>query len=493
MPPKNIRRPAARVEAPGAHPIRRGLRRPATPLEAEGTPWEDFGEFRSDQIPPLDLLKAGKVWITKAVYWKETTECVGQVCSFYIEGDETWVKLKLEGTKSEHLLKYITGVQGGMIRGHLCPDACGQELSADDLVHLVRMKRLDETRQEAWMSNLLTVRKEDDDLAGLREEAAGVPPGVGPPGKPGGEQVESKKKDKKKKEAKKADKRRRSPSQGGSRPKGGRDLVAVLGESGLDPDPSRRRRLMRKAKRIVRKNKKKKASTSTSRSSKKSSSSGTGSSEGVGASDVFGQSRMAKRVWTRCPGVLTATSLLSVQEQLLTTQGQMYDMDRRELPPIFLQYFRSHLSPKMQPAMRREAVHVSFCLDLGLQGRVPEMMDVLAQRLKALEGQTQGRHWSVTSQHELVPEEQGSVATAPEMEAAAREAREAGRLRSQASRPFGSTSGPEAGGDWRPETRAKGQKGQGKGKDWRRESKGSGKDQRQGKEGERDKDHQQKK
>ena len=73
-----------------------------------------------------------------------------------------------------------------------------------------------------------------------------------------------------------------------------------------------------------------------------------------------------------------AAAVSSVQEQLLTGQGQLYEIDRRELPPLFLQYFRSHLASRMQPPMRREALHLSYCLDLALQGQIPEMVDVLA-------------------------------------------------------------------------------------------------------------------
>ena len=72
-----------------------------------------------------------------------------------------------------------------------------------------------------------------------------------------------------------------------------------------------------------------------------------------------------------------------------------------------------------------------------------------------------------------------------------KEAREAGKLRSQASRAFGTP--PSAGGDrwedWRRDPpKGKGQKGQGKGKDWRRDGKGDSKDTRREKEGDRDKD-----
>ena len=137
--------------------------------------------------------------------------------------------------------------------------------------------------------------------------------------------------------------------------------------------------------------------------------------------------------------------------------------------------------------MRREAVHVSYCLDLGLQGKIPQLLDTLAQRLKALEGQTMGKHWSVTCQYELVPEEQGSVATAQETQEAAREAREASKLRSIAGRPYGSAQ--ERGDEWRRETPAKGkgQKGQAKGKEWRKDAKGD-RDFRQDKEGEKNRE-----
>lgn len=198
---------------------------------------------------------------------------------------------------------------------------------------------------------------------------------------------------------------------------------------------------------------------------------------------------MAKRLAGRFPGVLTACSLAAIQEQLLTTQGQLWEIDKREIPPLFLQYFRSNLASRMTPAMRREALHLSVCLDLGLQGRIPEMLDVLGKRLEALESQTAGKHWTVTTQFELVPEEQGSVATSQETEAAMKEAREAGKLRTQASRAFGTSTGQDRWEDWRrDQPKGKGQKGQGKGKDWRREGKGDSKDPRREKEGDREKE-----
>ena len=152
---------------------------------------------------------------------------------------------------------------------------------------------------------------------------------------------------------------------------------------------------------------------------------------------------------------------------------------QKDLDKVFLQYFRAQLAAKMQPAMRREALHASFCLDLGLQGRIPELLDILAQRLKALEGQAGGKHWTVTSQYELVPEEMGAVATSMETERAAKEARELGRLKALSARPYGSSQATDRWEDWKKDgSKGKPSKGSGKGKDWRRGDKGDGKDSR---------------
>jgi len=53
--------------------------------------------------------------------------------------------------------------------------ACGQELSADDMIHLVTFKKLKAEETGGWMSNLLSVgRGEPDELVELRQEALQV-------------------------------------------------------------------------------------------------------------------------------------------------------------------------------------------------------------------------------------------------------------------------------------------------------------------------------
>ena len=487
MPPKVLYRPAARGKAaprPKGAARARGIRRPAA-LEGKEKGFEDFGEVRIGSIPPGDLLTCGKIFFTEVIYWKEATSAVGTIEPLKREEGELWATVKIDGTKSEHLLRYLSGVPERTVQGHLCSVECGQELTSDNVVHLVKGKKLEEGDKADWMTNLLAAgRVDEDELAGIRQEAEDLrspSPGQGE----GAKKSKSKKAEKKEKKKEEGRKQKRSRTPPGNA-RGGRDLGVILGNSGLDPSPQKRKRFLKKAKHMVKKGKKKKHSSSSAGSSGKSSSSSPESS--IAAGDIFGQSRMAKRIWRRCPGVLTASALATMQEQLLTAQGQLWDLDRQELPPLFLQFFRGNMGPRMPPAMRREGLHLAFCLHLGIQGRIPEMLDVLSQRLKALDGQTNGKHWTVTSQYELVPEENAAVATAQETEAAAKEAREAGRLRAQVSRPYGSTAYPERTQDWKKEgEKGKGAKGAGKGKDWRQSNRDQ-KDFRRDREADREKD-----
>lgn len=350
MPPKHVRRPVAGAKAVAKAKARARagvLRRPALARETEEKGFEDYGEVKTSCVPAADLLRCGRVVVTHAVYWKDSTKAMGTFQALRAEGEETWAELKLEGTLNEHLLKFLTGVPSRTIRAHLCHDDCGQETSGDDVIHIVKLKKLKTGEEEDWMRNLLAAGRQDaDELRALRLEAnAGRSPSPGERE----DRVKEKKKEKKSDSKKEKDRRqgdgkkRKSASPLGRRRRG-RSLEVAFGGSGLDPDPRLRRRYLKQARRVVKKRSKKKKSTSSSSTAsgkdKESSSSGL-SSMGVGTGEVFGQSRMAKRIALKCPGVLTATSLGAIQDQLLTSQGQLWDVDKRELPPFFLQFFRA--------------------------------------------------------------------------------------------------------------------------------------------------------
>ena len=82
------------------------------------------------------------------------------------------MELQVSGTKSEHLLKHLSGVAGRRIRAHLRGAACTQEFIANDLIHIYKLRKLDASKEEDWMGNLLVAGREPvDELADLRREA----------------------------------------------------------------------------------------------------------------------------------------------------------------------------------------------------------------------------------------------------------------------------------------------------------------------------------
>ena len=91
--------------------------------------------------------------------------------------------------------------------------------------------------------------------------------------------------------------------------------------------------------------------------------------------------------------------------------------------------------------------------DLLLQGHIARTVDLLAQRVKALEQQARGGHWSVARQLELVSADAAGLSQGPESAEAARNAREELRNRLASQRPYGSAG------------RERGEAPSGKGKD----------------------------
>ena len=170
---------------------------------------------QAGSIDPAPLLTCGRVWCTDLVYWKETTQCVGRFRSLRYEEGEAWMDIEVEGRKSEHLLKYLSGIKQGKIQGHICPEGCSQEISGDSIVHVLKVKKLEEKDALGWMGNLLAVgRDPPDELDLLRQEAreggARSPP-AGREGDPLGAKDKKEKKEKEKVKKKK-EKRQRSTS-----------------------------------------------------------------------------------------------------------------------------------------------------------------------------------------------------------------------------------------------------------------------------------------
>eukprot|EP00438_Fugacium_kawagutii_P003400 Skav225504 [mRNA] locus=scaffold1721:191894:193318:- [translate_table: standard] len=469
MPPKVARRPAAAKAAAVAKaaPVRgaanrgRGRLRLRRPAAAVDPPAEARVEILESSKLTLEQCQGLRdILVVRGTYWEQEVEAAGRVMKVDMTPEGCYLQVQVLGTKSEDLLRAASGLPGRRMRWHLCGRDCRGLPHEEDVVHLQALKSLGVER-EPWMSNLQGGEGEgqegDDEMRALREDQERLrDPGPGPAAKVPVEKASSaKEKKKKKKKALKI--------------QGTKELVQVFQDTGLDPNPKVRKKFRKKASKLARKSSKGDSGSSSSSSSESSATS-------VGDPSLFGAAGGVQLVGRRSPGTLLAAAEEEAAESLLTSEGGIWDPSTGPLAPIFTRYYRAQLQTRMAPAMAREALTLSVALDLGLRGRIAELLDLLGQRLKALELQAQGTHYTVAQQSELVPKEAAAMTSQVEMQQAAKRAREEGKVRLEAARPYGSRQKPPGKGEEPP----KGGKSKGgKGKQWKGErsdgDKGEGK------------------
>ena len=139
-------------------------------------------------------------------------------------------------------------------------------------------------------------------------------------------------------------------------------------------------------------------------------------------------------------------------------------------PPSVPAVLQVPAAPRLSGGASREALTLSWALDLALQGKMAQAADCLSQRLKSLEMIAGGASWAVSQRVEVVPPERGRLSSRAEAQEAAREEKQESKTRQM-------TKGKEKGktdtgaGAWRPSG-----KGDQKGKDRGKGKKGSEKE-----------------
>ena len=442
MPPK-LRRPAA------AGVRRRGIRRPAG-LEDEAPAGR---VLRSEELSLEQCRQLKDLEVVKGTYWETPLVAALHVKEVMIREGDLYLKAVVTGTKTEEFLRAMSSRPGRVVDVHLCRD-CGGVPHAEGLVHLQEFRLLGEVR-EAWMSNMIPAERRGvagDELADMRADQARMrveaEPGVGggdvPPASPEGHQKKEKKRSRSGKKKRKIWKVEVQKS-----------VQSLFAQTGVDPDPAVRKKFKRKAAKLARKRSKESSSGSSSSSSSTS-------APMSGDPSIFGATGKVQLIGKKLPGTLTTAALEEAAESLITHDGGVWETSAAALPPLFVRYYRSQLASKMAPAMSREVYTLCHCLDLMLRGRAAEATDLLAQRVKALEMQSGGVHFTVAQQQELLPREGVSMSTTPEFQEAARRAREEGRARAEAARPYGVRARGQGKADEWP--KGAGKKGVNKGK-----------------------------
>ena len=301
----------ARAKAKAVAALRVRVRRR---LEAHvpGVPALDWKKI--EEVKLEDFATGIRVLVS-GYYWESEIDLCGVVKGGRIEGLDKYLRLQVLGTRSEALLKYITGTPDRVADLYLCPAPYPSLVWRDGVIHGTKIKEAG-TINEDWMDNLGILPRggeEQDQNEALRREA--------------GEEearrkiLEGDRKDKKEKEPKEKEKKEKKRAKD-IRAADGRKKLKVLYEgTALNPDLETRKAAMKKAKRMKKKGKKKKKKKKSSGESSGSYSSSSSTTEATGA-EIFDGEREVQRLWRRSPGALGLLTILEAQQHLVLDRTQ---------------------------------------------------------------------------------------------------------------------------------------------------------------------------
>ena len=441
MAPK-LRRPAA--AAPRVRPRRRpaGEGEEALPVEKLYS-WSDL---TMDKLEKLDVIE-----LDRASYYNASVKVAGRVRA--VHPGEGRMDFVLTGTQTERIMETFGGGEERTISVHLCKDSCAQLETGMRLMHSRGYWDCSVAPKE-WQMNLSEKAvAELDELSSLRRLAEERGKGKGGEKPPKAEAAVAKEGEDEKRAGKEKKKKKKKERKGEKEweekltsqeklevlERGQKTARAIFGHTCLDPNVSRRKRLMRHARKLKKKSEKKRKRSDSSEEEESSSDSSSEGEESEDEGPLFEETRRVKRLHERFPGALSLQAIENMREHLLSSRGDLYSSAQEHLGPIFAVYAHQHLKPLASPVLWQEVNTVAQVSDLLLRRKIASALDVLVQRAKSLEATLKGGHYTVSRQLELVGADQVTMAEAGESYEAAKHAREDLRNKSMGSRPYGTS------------------------------------------------------
>ena len=315
-------------------------------------------------------------------------------------------KVLMKGTDNADLLKWAeTSKSGGYppeISVHLCPAGCPRTSVSQGAIHGLEVSLEDD--RAAWAGNVDAIAVQSrggvGDLEGdIRRIAEG-----------GKEQVSG---------VITQDKRQLPDTHKAELKTGAHTFAGTP----MDPRLSVRSVLKQRKKKDRKRSRKKKKcrkdkSSCASSSSESGGSSSSNTLDSQDSSHPFKEGHRVKQLARKHPGLLTRHALEEMA-RMLVEQGTA---NSTSILPLYLKYFRlGALRRDMTPGHRREMTTLAHALDRLVQRDILGAMDILNQRVKALELVVTGSAWSVVEHLELAPQDGDRIASHSEMQGAARE------------------------------------------------------------------------
>lgn len=456
-------------------PAARGVRRrPAAPKAAvaprrggrEDQRTEDEKYRAGEEVNPFKVspgvIGRGDWLHIGGVYYQQNVELAAKVQKEEIEAGERELVLELTGTSSEEVLRFWSGVRPPLAQLHLCGPDCLQRRENPNLVHGMKIRKLPADGAVTWEKNLIM----EDEIAGIRDdreewerrqkEAADKKEAKS---SSSSRDKKKKKKKKRKKEKKKGEGDKPSPERK-KKKMGGKTIArkersALYSGTGLDPVLKDRKRLIRKTKKALKR-------TSATSSSGTSSTSSTASME-EDTGEILQDRSKVHRIAMMAPGVLSASAIETIRTYLTQVSGTGWEEENETLPPLLCLYHRTYLMDKITGGVGREFATLSYVGDLLLQARPAEALDVVVQRLKALEMSASGTSWMTSQKLELVPPTVPSIGTRQEYQVAQRETKLDNTLKGSSTSEKGKGKAREKGKE-QPKGKSKGKQKDGEGK-----------------------------
>jgi hypothetical protein len=170
------------------------------------------------------------------------------------------------------------------------------------------------------------------------------------------------------------------------------------------------------------KKKKKKKKSKSHEMKSDSDSADSDSSSSSATSDYFDDRNKILKIAQKKPGRLTLLALREMHNLLSTVAGEIGNSG---LVPIFGRFFHLIMKDKMSSAgQQREAATLSRALDLLVVGDTVGALDLLVQRLKALELAASHGNWRAAAHLELLPPDRPSTSSRQEQWVAAQAAKD---------------------------------------------------------------------
>lgn len=404
---------------------RRKDRRRAPEKSAENA-WKDGEVVSCWDLNPGEIMPLDVIAVEEGSYMGAPVTAAG-AASQLVRGEEgSMVMVKLRRTQSEELMRFHSGRAHGLLRVHLCPKDCDQEVMAEDYVHARQIRKIVDPKAEpGWVTCLEKVAEEpgvQDELKLLRDRAEGL----GMPKTGNGEKEENNSSDNEGRQRKKKKKVKASLERGKGRASkkrkkimGGKHPKAA---STKDPQDLRGNRLGCKGEgsqeggqtcRQIHEEE------GTSSSSSSSSDQGSSSSLSGEEETIFTDSGKTRLVAEKFPGALSMEALTTMRRSILMELGA--EDQEGKVKPVCTLYYRQQLTKKVEGALGRELLTIATAVDLLLKGRAASACDVLLQRMKSGELISQGTHWAVAQKVEVLPGETPLVSGREELHRAQRE------------------------------------------------------------------------